>query len=892
MAYELRPYQLESVEAVNNLKEGESGIISLPTGCHAKGTKILMYDGSIKNVEEIVNDLLMGVDSTPRKVLELHTGQDQMYKIFPRKGESFTVNKGHILSLKKTNQVGVNSKKKIYPSQVGGSIVNISVEEYLNKSDHFKHIHKLYRTGVEFEKEDELILDPYLLGLILGDGCTCNNQLSICTPDIEIEESIYNYSKQYGLEIRKEEQVNNLSYNYHFVTHERKRCKNYSNYIREALRLMGLLAKKSGDKFIPQEYKTSSRIHRLEILAGLLDTDGHLNQGGFEYCTKSELLKDDVLYLSRSLGLASYNSIKMVNGVVYYRIYISGDCSIIPTRIKRKQAKKREQIKDVLVTGFSVIEEGINNYYGFTVDKDNLYLMGDFTVTHNSGKTVIMSAIANEVKSRCLIVVQSSELREQTVEKLRNTNPDLDVGSVQASLNSVSNSIVIATRQSLTHVKSTRLEQMSEHGEFELVFFDEAHNAVGQIKKILEKLNSNIKVVGLTATPLNQDMKDVFDGIIYEKSILEMIKSNYLCEPKAIYVHSDTDLSNVKTIAGEFNQRQLEDAVNTESRNDLVVESYLKYASDRKSTIVFASGIAHARDICQKFKDNNIICDYIDSTIEDSKRELVISNFKSGKLPVIVNVGVLTTGFDYEPTDCILLCRPTKSKILMTQIIGRGLRTSEGKSNCLIIDVVDIVRKHDLMTMTMTDIFGVEIKDQETLTEAIEHEEKNKAEKLEREELAKQKEIERLALIAEELKLFKTNMSEYFAESYYDWYKCDREIFALSITSDLHYTIYKNLNENIFELYMVDTTNRINTKDYISEDDNLINLIEEAEKYASRKYSTFLDRKAKWKYEPATQKQLDWLKKEWWANGKVLRTKFDVHTCVKANKISWIIKKR
>jgi len=515
---------------------------------------------------------------------------------------------------------------------------------------------------------------------------------------------------------------------------------------------------------------------------------------------------------------------------------------------------------------------------------------GILSLSTGTGKTVIVSAIANEVKSRCLIVVQSQELREQTVEKLYNTNPDLDVGSVQASLNMVSNKIVVATRQSLTHSKSTRLEKMSEYGDFELVFFDECHSSVGQIKKILDKLNPNIKVIGLTATPFNEEMKKVFHGIIYEKSILEMINSGYLCEPKAIFVHSDTDLSNVKTIAGEFNQRQLEDTVNTDTRNDLVVESYIKYASDRKATIVFASGIAHARDICQKFKDNNIVCEYIDSTIEDKQRELVINNFKSGKLPVIVNVGILTLGFDYPPCDCILLCRPTKSKILYTQIIGRGLRTSEGKSNCLIIDVVDIVRKHDLMTMT--DVFGVEIKDQETLTEAIEREEKNKAEKLEREELAKQKEIERLKLIAEELKLFKTNMSEYFSEAYLGWYKCDNNTFALSITSDLHYTIYKNLNENIFELYMVDTTNRINTKDYISEDDNLINLIEEAEKYASRKYSTFLDRKAKWKYEPATQKQLDWLKNEWWANGKILRTKFDVHTCVKANKISWIIKKR
>jgi superfamily II DNA or RNA helicase len=514
---------------------------------------------------------------------------------------------------------------------------------------------------------------------------------------------------------------------------------------------------------------------------------------------------------------------------------------------------------------------------------------GILSLSTGTGKTVIMSAIANETLGRTLIVVQSSELRTQTIEKLFNTNPELDVGSVQASLNEVSNKVVIATRQSLTHSKSTRLEQMSEHGDFELVFFDECHSSVGQIKKIIDKLNPNIKVIGVTATAFNPEMKKVFHGIIYEKSILEMINKKYLCEPKAIYVYSDVDLSSVKTVAGEFNQRQLEDAVNTDNRNDIIVDAYLKYASDRKSTIVFASGIAHARDICQKFKDNNIICDYIDSTIEDSQRELVIDNFKSGKLPVIVNVGILTLGFDHPPVSCIMMCRPTKSKILFTQIIGRGLRTSEGKENCLVIDVVDIVRKHDLMTMT--DIFGVELKDQETLSEAIEREERNVAEKVAREEIAKQKETERLKLIAESLKLFKTNMSDYFDESYYDWYRCDNNTYALSTNSDYHYVIYKSMVENTFELYFVNTTNRINTKDYISENENLIDLIEESEKYASRKYSTFLDRKAKWKFESSTQKQLEWLGKEWWAKGKVLKTKMDIHMVTKSNKITWIMKK-
>jgi len=135
---------------------------------------------------------------------------------------------------------------------------------------------------------------------------------------------------------------------------------------------------------------------------------------------------------------------------------------------------------------------------------------GILSLSTGTGKTVIMASIANEVKTRCLIVVQSKELRDQTKEKLHNTNPNLDVGLVQASLNQISNKVVIATRQSLSSAKSTRLERMSEYGDFELVFFDECHVAIGQIKKILDKLNPNIKVIGLSATPIAQDMKKVF----------------------------------------------------------------------------------------------------------------------------------------------------------------------------------------------------------------------------------------------------------------------------------------------------------------------------------------------------------------------------------------------
>ena len=131
--------------------------------CHGKGTEILMYDGSIKKVEDIViGDMVMGDDSTPRKVLSLCRGVDQLYKVNGVKGNSYIVNSEHILSL-------YNSSGTSYG---GHKYIDISVKDFLNKSKRYQDMHKGYRAPVEF-KEREVPLDPYLLGLWLGDG-TCS----------------------------------------------------------------------------------------------------------------------------------------------------------------------------------------------------------------------------------------------------------------------------------------------------------------------------------------------------------------------------------------------------------------------------------------------------------------------------------------------------------------------------------------------------------------------------------------------------------------------------------------------------------------------------------------------------------------------------------------------
>ena len=344
-----------------------------PTGvgkCHGKGTKILMYDGSIKNVEDVKSgDLLMGDDSKPRRVLSLARGKDKMYKINPIKGDSFICNAPHILSLKNTTTK---------------NLVNIPLNEYLSKSNTFKHTHKLWRTKVEFPSR-EVKIDPYLIGLWLGDGTT--KELAVTTADAEIANYLSDVCKQYSLILKKDDQIGNLSSIYYLNSGIRggtNTDKMDRNPLLNQFREYGLLIRGSYNKFIPDDYLYNNTEIRKKLLAGLIDSDGYMFHKSYLISTKLEHLSNQIQYLCRSLGYNASITPKIVNGSTYYSINISGDLSDIPVLLNRKKSEIRMQKKDVLVTGFDVEYLGIDDYYGFELDGNHLYLLGDFTVTHNT----------------------------------------------------------------------------------------------------------------------------------------------------------------------------------------------------------------------------------------------------------------------------------------------------------------------------------------------------------------------------------------------------------------------------------------------------------------------------------------------------------------------------
>lgn len=339
-----------------------------------RGTLVLMHSGTVKRVEDVhIDDFLMGPDSTPRRVRETSPGEGPLYRITPIHGAPWFCNDEHVFTI-----AGTSFRK--------GQILDVSVKEFLTWTPRQRLYWRLWRTGVEFSATIHPV-DPYLIGLWLGDGSTDRPEITSMDPEVigYCKEIAPRYSLRcVVVDTPSKAKVIRLAGPHGGDLSTRK------NLVHDVVRT----CVQNGSKFIPQHYLIASRDQRLSLLAGILDTDGCLVDCGFVVSTTLNALRDDVLFLARSLGFGAYahtckSSIKATGFVgAYHRIHISGDLTTVPTRIARKRAVMPRYPKRVDVPGFVLDLDGQGTFNGFTLEGDGRFVLGDFTITHDSSSPV------------------------------------------------------------------------------------------------------------------------------------------------------------------------------------------------------------------------------------------------------------------------------------------------------------------------------------------------------------------------------------------------------------------------------------------------------------------------------------------------------------------------
>lgn len=324
-----------------------------------------------------------------------------------------------------------------------------------------------------------------------------------------------------------------------------------------------------------------------------------------------------------------------------------------------------------------------------------------------AGKTIMLSALVGKrrsVSKDVLILQHRDELVSQNSTKFQRVNPELSASYVNASQKDWSGDAVFAMVQTLS--RENNLAQMPK---VDLIVVDEAHHTIAdtyqRIIKAAKKANEGVQIVGFTATPNRGDkqgLRDVFNNCSHQIEIGTLIREGFLVPPKFFVVDVGVreELNDVRKTVTDFDMSEVEAIMNKRAINERIVEEWLDKAGERK-TIVFCSTIQHAKDLCETFCNYNVSADVVTGDTPKDDREHILDELANGDIQVVVNVAVLTEGFDAPPVSCVVLTRPCSYKATMVQMIGRGLRTVDQeefpgviKTDCIVMDFGTSILTH------------------------------------------------------------------------------------------------------------------------------------------------------------------------------------------------------
>jgi superfamily II DNA or RNA helicase len=640
---ELRDYQKHIVGVYfDHVKSGSGGaILEVPCGrgkCLGINTPILMHDGTIKKVQHVmVGDKLMGDDSSPREVLSLARGREKMYKITSLEDdESYIANESHILSLQYRDFMGNKNKTQT---------VDISISQFLNLPEKIQNDFYGYRVAVDFEQDQNIPIDPYDMGIMLGKK---GDKMSPI------------FSPRSRLDIPHGSMIDNPI------------CSALYDMDDELPRR------------IPFIYKINSRENRLNLLAGIVESECACLKANRYIITHTNTdFIDDVIFVARSLGISAKRFCIEEENIIGCSLY-GTPISSIPVENSPNVAIYRKKLLSNLFYRFTITPLEEDKYYGFEIDGNRRFVLGDFTVTHN---TIMALNISSVLQKKTLILVHKEFLMNQWIERIRDFVPSARVGKIQASTFDIDNKdIVIGMIQTMYKAEYPS----NTFNSFGLTIIDEVHRIGSEeFSKTLFKISTPY-MLGISATVDRKDgLTDILYMFIGPKIYHEERKESSTVEVRALmydhqhesYCTEEFDFRGkikystmVSKISG-FPPRQrflvkiLEDLVKENDEKQIMVLSHKRDLLDYLEKSIKEKGFATCGQYVGGMKQSLLV--------ESESKHIVLATY-----------AMAAEALDIKTLNTLVMVSP-KTDII--QSVGRILRT-EGAGK-IIVDVVD---SHDV----------------------------------------------------------------------------------------------------------------------------------------------------------------------------------------------------
>ena len=601
---DLRDYQKNIIQTYKN-KIDESGdygggLLEIPCGrgkCLGKDTPILMFDGSIKMVQDVkVGDILMGDDSKPRNVLSLARGRETMYEIKQSRGDTYTVNESHILSLK--------DKKN--------NVIDIPLLDYLKQE---RKDLLGYKVGIEYEKK-EIDINNYMTAYDFGFSISTN--------------------------------------------------------------------KLTGYNSIPDIYKLNCRDVQLELITGLIDGNYSNDCKYYYIILKNDIFIDDLIFMIRCLKMECF----VMKKSTHFEIKLNTHNTRLPLRNEEKTIYSNivNYINDQreLNSTISITKKGVDDYYGFEIDGNRRFLLGDFTVTHN---TVMALKIIEMLKKKTLVIVHKGFLLNQWEERIGQFLPGARIGKIQGQVIDIENKdIVIGMLQSLS-MKEYPVEMFDSFG---LTIVDEVHHISSEVfSRSLLKIITKY-TLGLSATMQRKDgLSKVFKMFLGEILYKEKRETTDMVLVKALeYKVNDEEFNEIKYDfrGNPAYSSMISKLCEYTRRSEFIIDVIKQELAEKDDQQIMI--LAHNKNILvylfKAIEHRNIasVGYYLGGMKEHDLKA------SENKKIIIATYAMAAEALDIKTLTTLILATP---KTDVVQAVGRILRVKHDRP--LVVDIVD---SHDL----------------------------------------------------------------------------------------------------------------------------------------------------------------------------------------------------